>query len=193
MSMERSWLIQRMQKPTGRVNPFSFGGGGSGFHPEVAKQLAEVCDWDYMGAAEYEFGAPAKALNRMILAKKKLTAGAMKVPYRYDSPQWGDRIAKQFVGTGKVFYLCPKKDAEEVIARIAKWATNYKHGDTRDNVKLDASLAGEEANPNGIYGWFDLDNDFMFFTDEKMWRAMCDGLDVKVPSKKNLSKQMSEV
>lgn len=186
--MERSWLIQRMQKPIGRVNRFAFGGGGSGFHPDVAKQLAEVCSWDYMGAAEYEFGAPAKALNRMILGKKSLKAGAFKVEYKYDRPQWLDKIAKQFVGEGKVFYICPKKEVEEVKARIAKWAKDYKHShlrpETRDELYLDAALAGERD----VCGWFDLDNDFMFFTDEKMWREMCGGFSVKVPSKKQMSK-----
>jgi len=92
--MRRSWLIQRMQKPTGTTNPFSFGGGGSGFAKETADQLKDVCNWDYMGAAEYEFGEPAKALNRMIEGKKKLKAGAFKVSYKYDSMAWGDTPAK---------------------------------------------------------------------------------------------------
>jgi hypothetical protein len=184
MSMKRSWLIQRMQKPTGKVNPFSFGGGGSGFHPDVSDQLKDVCSWDYMGAAEYEFGSTAKAFNRMILAKKKLKAGLFKVPYKYDRRAWGSDPAKQFEGDGKVFYICPKKAIKEIQTRIAKWAIDYEYGDTRDQVKLDEAL----ANDTGPYrpsccGWFDIDNDFMFFTDEKMWREFCDGLSVKVPSK----------
>ena len=188
MSMERSWLIQRMQKPTGRVNPFSFGGGGSGFHPDVADQLKDVCDWDYMGAAEYEFGSPAKAFNRMIVGKKKLKAGAFKVPYKYDRRAWGDTPAKQFEGEGKVFYICPKKAIEEIQTRIAKWAKDYQYGDTRDDVKLDEALAGEGSGYSKCCGWFDIDNDFMFFTDEKMWREFCGGFSIKVPSKKQMSK-----
>jgi len=188
MSMKRSWLIQRMQKPTGNVNPFSFGGGGSGFAKEVADQLDEVCNWDYMGAAEYEFGSTAKAFNRMILAKKELKAGAFKVAYKFDRRAWGDEPAKLFEGEGKVFFLCPKKEVDEIQTRISKWAKDYKYEDTRDNVNLDEALAGEGSEYSKCCGWFDIDNDFMFFTDEKMWRNFCDGLSVKVPSKKQMSK-----
>lgn len=186
--MERSWLIQRMQKPVGRVNSFSFGGGGSGFAKEVADQLKDVCSWDYMGAAEYEFGSAAKAFNRMIKGKKKLEAGAFKVDYKYNRLPWSGKPEKEFVGTGKVFYLCPKKEVKEFKTRIAKWASDYEHGDTRDSVDLDVALAGDEENTWGVCGWFDIDNDFMFFTDGKMWREFCDGFSIKVPSKKQMSK-----
>ena len=194
MSMKRSWLIQRMQLPKGRVNPFSFGGGGSGFHPDVADQLKDVCSWDYMGAAEYEFGSTAKAFNRMIAAKKKLKAGAFRLNYKYDRPLWMTTPAKLFEGEGKVSYICPKKGIKELQTCLTKWAKDYEYGDTRDNVKLDEALANvdNEYLASSLYsqccGWFDLENDFMFFTNEKMWREFCDGFSVKVPSKKQMSK-----
>jgi hypothetical protein len=177
-----------MQLPKGRVNPFSFGGGGSGFAKEVAEQLKDVCSWDYMGAAEYEFGSAAEALNRMILAKGKLKAGAFKVSYKYDRPIWMSTPAKLFEGEGKVFFLCPKKEVKEIQERISKWAIDYEYGDTRDRVKLDEALADAGSDYSQCCGWFDIENDFMFFTDEKMWREFCDGFSVKVPSKKQMSK-----
>ena len=81
-----------------------------------------------------------------------------------------------------------QQEVEEVKTRISKFANNYKYGDTRDRVKIDEALAGEGSDYSKCCGWFDLENDFMFFTDEKMWREMCDGLSVKVPSKKQMSK-----
>lgn len=186
--MKRSWLIQHMQKPTGRGSSMGFGGGGSGFSKDTEEQFKDVCDWYYMGACEYELGSTAEALNRMIKGKKKLKARAFKVRYKYDRRAWGFATAKLFEGEGKVFFLCPKKDAEEVQERITEWAIDYVYGNTRDRVNLEVALAGEGSEYSKCCGWFDIDNDFMFFTDEKMWREFCDGFSVKVPSKKQMSK-----
>jgi len=38
-------------------------------------------------------------------------------------------------------------------------------------------------------GWIDIDNNFMFFTDEKMWRGVCNLFGIKTSSKKQVSKQ----
>ena len=71
--MYRSWLIRRMKQPTGMGDHFSF--GGSGFHPDMVDNLKDVCSLDYMGAAEYEFGPPVKALNRMIEGEEETQIG----------------------------------------------------------------------------------------------------------------------
>jgi len=45
-----------------------------------------------------------------------------------------------------------------------------------------------EAERFDVVGWLELDNGFMFFSDQKMWRASCDWFGVKTPSKKKVSK-----
>ena len=49
-----SYLFQRCRTPRGFVNPFSFGGGGSGLPRAERDRLAKIVDFDYMGAAEYD-------------------------------------------------------------------------------------------------------------------------------------------
>jgi hypothetical protein len=66
--METSKLIQRVRKP--RVNklamhnPFTFGAGGGRLRPEALDLLAPVFSFDYMMAAEYEFGAVPEGLMK---------------------------------------------------------------------------------------------------------------------------------
>ena len=69
----RSYLIQRLGKPTGGIGPFSFGGGfiNGGLSNEGAKAISSICIFDYMGAAEFEFGALPKALDSMALSAEK--------------------------------------------------------------------------------------------------------------------------
>ena len=49
-------------------------------------------------------------------------------------------------------------------------------------------MALAEAERFDVVGWLELDNGFMFFTDEKMWRGSCKWFEVATPSKKKVSK-----
>ena len=168
--MKRSWLIQRMKKPTGSFTNFAFGGGGSGFSEENAKGLSQICSWDYMGASEYEFGAPANSMNRMASNKDEFVANLINTV------------------DGTVFYLCPNAIKDEVEQRITKWAGSEETG-TRDTIYLWEILHNvRTAYMRDCCGWFDIENDFMFFTDEKMWRSFSQALDIIIPSKKKVRK-----
>lgn len=77
--LDRSWLVQRLRKPPkrehpifGKDNPFSFGGGlqNGGLSGEAMDLLREVWSFDYMGAAEFEWGAVPEALSRLAKAKQ---------------------------------------------------------------------------------------------------------------------------
>ena len=58
------WLVQRYSPGTGFINPFGDMNGQIG--NEVAQKLiADVVSPDYMGAAEYEWGAYPKCLEKM--------------------------------------------------------------------------------------------------------------------------------
>ena len=64
--MKRSYLIQRLKKPIGtdapRANLFSFGATNGGFSKEALELCHGCFDFDYMGAAEFEWGAVPEAL-----------------------------------------------------------------------------------------------------------------------------------
>lgn len=70
--MKRTWLVQRLRKPYnhpafGADNPFSFGGGlrNGGLNDEAMGLLRGIFSFDYMGAAEFEFGAIPQAFDRL--------------------------------------------------------------------------------------------------------------------------------
>jgi hypothetical protein len=65
-----SYLIQRLEEPWGGMaqfkdNPFSFGGGlrNGGLSQEAMDLIRGIWSFDYMGSAEFEFGAVPEALN----------------------------------------------------------------------------------------------------------------------------------
>jgi hypothetical protein len=83
----RGWLLQVLQRRPKteydkRVDQvYSFGGGGSGFSKEAWEIIHGLFSFEYMGSAEYEFGAPAKAFQEIVKLAgiKKLVRGQMVV------------------------------------------------------------------------------------------------------------------
>ena len=94
--MERSYLIQRLLKPTqfGVELPFgSFGCGlvAGGLSKKAVEVINGMWTFDYMGSAEFEFGAVPEALNTIINYRKQDKA-----------------ITGQIQLQKPVFYLCEK-------------------------------------------------------------------------------------
>jgi len=184
--MERSYLIQRLKQPIGRVNPFSFGGGGGMMSKEAMVALAQIWSWDYMGAAEFEFGAVPEAFGKM--EGKDVIANFFTVPYKYEFMGWRDTPRQTFEGKQKVFYICIAEQEDEVKERLKIWAKK-EPGGTKERIRFNEGLATVPTEiDSGVVGWFELDNGFFFFADEKMWRNACEILEIKVPSKKKVSK-----
>lgn len=163
--MKRSWLIQRLKKPFkqlkgGMINPFSFGGGGSGFGAEAQKILTLICDFDYMGAAEFEDGKTAKVFHTMLTRPKP------DVCFRFSVPVTNKQSALVAM---EIIVICPEEWKDEVQKRITLWAKDG-HEDydrLKEPTMLSYILAGKVYN-DPVVGWFELDNGFMFFTDPMM-------------------------
>jgi len=184
--MRRSWLIQRLKLPTDYC-PIAFGGGykNGGLSNEAFTLLRGIWSFDYMGSAEFEFGAVPEALEKMAKAveDKQLICGSFTPHYKYE--HW--KTNELFEGNKRIYYLCPKEFEKEVKTRIAEWSMTDRN-DTKERIELDRALSGVEPR-YASYGWLELDNGFMFFIDEKMWRGSCDLFGVKTPSKKKVSKK----
>ena len=65
--LRSTYLVQRLKKPyKGNAdNPFNFGGGllRGGMNEEAYRALNQIFTFDYMGSAEFEFGAVPKAID----------------------------------------------------------------------------------------------------------------------------------
>lgn len=196
--MKRSNLIQRLQPPfvpeDGGIDTscLAFGGGmkNGGLAPKTMGMLNKIWSFDYMGSAEFEFGAVPDALQKIAVASdaKQLICGSLKLHYEFQDRYSRDRDSDEtFEGNTRVYYLCPKEFEKEVKTRLAVWAvTDYNN--TKETILLNLAMSGKEPRRCPC-GWIELDNGFMFFTDEKMWRISCKLFGVKTPSKKKVSKE----
>ena len=145
--MDKTFLVQRLEKPYSSMNPYSFGVGlkDGGFKKEAATVLKDIIAFDYMGAAEFEWGAVPSTLSFISIQSKE-----------------DNLVAGKLTGLNGavIFYLCPTQYKEEVIKRI----TAIENGTLR--------LKEPHKNRNTA-GCLELDNGFMFFYDELMFRRVC--------------------
>ena len=184
MELESSWLVQRLQQPRGGItlpdgkvvdNPFSFGGGGyknGGLSDTAMDALRGIWEFDYMGAAEFEFGSVPKALHAIarMAEAKELAQFQVPVETKNNCRPFG-KDAIPGVVKGVVWGLCHKEAVDGVCARIKGWAFEEYGKDaprTKERVGLERALR-EPTSPYRSVGWLELDNGFIFFVDHQMF------------------------
>jgi len=168
-SLRHSYLIQRLRNPLpgGDAGIFTFGGGKhhGGISDDAWDILTKVFQFDYMGAAEFEFGAVPEALDHIVRGVQKGDAafGEMKI---HKIP---------------IYYICHKSVEAEVKVRIKELATLPRKYRTKESVLLDQAIAArvpENVVPEkkdkykhylDYVGWLELDNNFIFFIDKKVF------------------------
>ena len=173
LRMERTYLIQRLEIPYGEDydNPFTFGAGmrHGGLQDDTFRMLNGIFSFSYMGAAQYEFGAIPRSLGAIAEQAEKgnLTSGKVVVN--------NSQIKK-----AEVFYICREaieEGVKEIIKKLAQGESWHQRGEkirTRDfvglnNVLKDGKAKEGKLEPGDLAGWLELDNDFMFFADKKMF------------------------
>lgn len=171
---------------------FSFGGGGSGLSEEAWGVLTPVFSFEYMGAAEYEFGSLPRALFWMTapgdVVSFKFTLSGKKI-----APHWRRRHEHQMarlkeIGAAhlrlekvarakkpdwgipdqEIGVICREPHREEIKDRIIKLAAGKLH--VRDATHLDLALDPQEERDRETCGWIEIDNGYMFFLDLDMWQ-----------------------
>src|SRR5687767_3353849 len=146
--MNKPYLIQRLKKPLGVENPYSFGGGriNGGINKESMKLINQVFSFDYMGSAEFEWGAVPTALAALMN---------------------GNTIT--FSLHNAIWVICLENDKEEV----RKWildASVGKHGHLKEHLGFKEALSKEKY--ADYLGWLKIEDDrfctnpFMFFIDK---------------------------
>ena len=168
--MNNSWLVQRLNKPyetendmTKLANAFSFGGGlkNGGLSKEAMQLLSPLFSFDYMGSAEFEFGAVPETMSKIVKNRKDYIEFSKAVKYQYKDWSTG-KIAK---GTSDVYIICNRADKNEVIERIENFAIG-KGNHTKEGVNLDRALSNAKYSEKYI-GWLELDNGYLFFRNEE--------------------------
>jgi len=185
--LNKTWLIQRLDKPYAKAgmadNPFAFGGGlrNGGLSNDAMALLRDVFSFDYMGAAEFEFGSVPEAFNVIAKAatKKKLVAHTFEFDKSKIEKDWR-KEATQATGTATIYVLCEKGDEAEIEKRVTKWASERYNNDLKETTHLASVLHPEGEWVPRTGGWLELNNGFMFFTDETMFKKTADLFGVEV-------------
>lgn len=190
--MKQSYLIQRLQAPTGEKSISAFGAGNpnGGLSDEAIDSMKDLWRFDYMGSSEFEWGAVPDAFAKIkAIPKRDLIFGSIVLKFEYNKPQWGKEEAEQFKGKDRVYYLCSKGFEEEIQKRLKNWASEDYNENVKETILLNQYMSSYRSKfDRNIQGWIELDNGFMFFVDAKMWRGACDLFGVRTPSKKRVSR-----
>lgn len=180
--MESSWLVQRLKKPRSFSvagvevdNPFSFGGGlrNGALSPEAMGLLREIFSFDYMGAAEFEWGAVPKALQVIAKNTEDYHAFEFSWPLADVARHWKDESRKDPTGDATVYVICHRAWDEEVRGRIREWAGPVRGERVRlkEPPMLASALRPHDEWDGDRCGWLELDNGFFFFTDREKWES----------------------
>jgi rhodanese-related sulfurtransferase len=184
--MKRSRLVQRLQRPRsggilGPDNPFAFGGGlrNGGLSDDAMGLLRSIFTFDYMGAAEFEFGAVPEALQALAADARELVAFGVAVPLATVPPNWRDKSKDVPSGDAHIYVLCRHGQSNEVTARVQTWATESLN-DLKEQTRLASALRPFNEWDTETAGWLEISNGFFFFTDRDMWAKTCDLFGVAV-------------
>jgi len=178
--MRSSYLVQRLNPPHGGAdNPFAFGGGmkNGGLAEGAMELLRPIFSFDYMGAAEYEFGDVPRAFQKIAeyASEGRAALFGIVIPNsEVDTAHlkdWGSRKkVKVPPGESHVYIICHADWCDEVETRVRAWAaknwrTREDEHDIRDATNLPARLIPQEDSYWDTIGWLEMDNGFLFFTD----------------------------
>lgn len=173
------WVVQRLRKPTRHVNPFSFGGGGSGINPDVMSYMtSNLFSFDYMGSAEYEYGTPREAFHELVEERESYEKFEFDLPLSgVEVDSWmkkteGYSSARK--GSVKVYLICKPSQLKEVTEFIAGDAKGKAF--LKEPTQFSAAIRTEDSD---VIGWMDFRNVFLYFTDEvtrdKAYEALIEG------------------
>jgi hypothetical protein len=167
--LRSTYLVQRLTKPhKGNAdNPFNFGGGflRGGMNEEGYRAINQIFTFDYMGAAEFEFGAVPKAIDAIAKGFSE-----------------GNCVTGEITIYGVPVYYITHKDAEKATIRriedlakdpyitkirLKEW-TNFGDAISARNRTIVNKYRIKYA--MDYIGWIELDNYFMFFVDKEAFK-----------------------
>lgn len=184
MDWHHPHLIQRLQPPHKGQAPIiewpAFGAGGhGGFSDEARALLKKIWRFDYMGAAEFEFGAVPEAMSVLFKGRENLVRGSLTQTVKGDQPRprKGQKNTEPVLTVeATVYFICFKEhvgDLTNMIKVLLK--DNYPkdmYFKERVSIRNVVLKPAEEHYPDYV-GWLGLDSQFLFFTDKEMFDNSC--------------------
>jgi len=177
------YLMQRLLPPREKTgSPLDiahrvFGGGMLGLSESAWDLMDQLCRIDYMGAAEFEFGALPKFMRSwQERADEGFDLWCFKMRPGEYKPNWD----REWVTKGKpfpplqeriVYCIRPKEGKygreyiEDQFRRVARGSVRCK-----EDAMTRRALDPLESDYRKVSGWIVLTADCMIFVDEKMWR-----------------------
>lgn len=167
--IRQTYLIQRLKRP--RENKenirwdsvFSFGGvKQGGFTDEQWDFINQLFSFDYMGSAEFEFGAVPQSLSRIFKSAEKKEIKTKTLKYK------------------KPIYIIYHKQIEKYVeSTINELISNDKaESQLKERCGLSNFLKENGHFNELICGWLEIDNDFMFFIDQEIYNRVCKMLNI---------------
>ena len=182
--MQESWLVQRLEKPSKGLgafkdNPFSFGGGlkNGGLSDDAMDLLRGIFSFDYMGAAEFEFGAVPAAIQKIAKNIKHYSTYVITIPLNQVEPSGRDKSKPG--GDRLVYVIGSAEDLPEIEKRIRGWAKK-PYRSLKCGTMLNRALRPYDEWDSNVCGWLELDNGFFFFTDKEMFEKVAALFEVEV-------------
>ncbi len=184
--MMTTYLVQRLHSPPKNdhmaLAEQVFGGANLQLGPEAWKLLQAIFSFDYMGAAEYEFGTIPRCLKALAADRESLVAFEMVVPAKAIEPNWNRRFParttkgkpkkKQPLQTpvaARTVYCLARQDhvvhVQETIISLASGKLP-----TKNSSGFPMALDPMSDFDRRTCGWLELDNGYFFFLDKTMWR-----------------------
>lgn len=159
--LNHTHLIQRLRKPINKQNnlsalgeAFAFGGGlkNGGLSSEAMDLLRPLFSFDYMGSSEFEWGAIPKFFEYIATNNKSYCGYKIKIQEK------------------DVFVVCDTSYSTLIFKRIKEIAK--KKVFLKDPSMFDFALNPSRDYHYDYVGWLELDNHFMFFTDEQIYNSV---------------------
>jgi hypothetical protein len=174
-----SYLIQRLDPPRSGTdalrldNPFAFGGGykNGGLSDEAMDLLRDIFAFDYMGAAEFEFGEVPKALQGIAACADADSLEAFEFTIlnsKIVKPWRGEASPPAPRSRSTVYVIAPEAWHDEVVERVTA-LTGKNPPRTKEWVGLAEVLRPDSEWQRRTRGWLEIDNGYFFFTDREMW------------------------
>ena len=190
----KPYLLQGLESPrpdtdgrTRVLERMAFGAGGHGLTEDAEKLVMSIWSWQYMGAGEYERGGMQTALKLMAdyHTLEKLVAAPMEVsgwePSANRDFSWYSRGKAKIQTTVFVIGCSRHMDQiKETLNELLGGTLSLKRGISAwDRLFSPASFHNDKD--CRFRGALDIENGWLFFTDEAMFRQTCNLFELPIP------------